>query len=426
MSAAVADVVAVRVPERSWRSEARAVRAVWWREMIRFADDRVRIVTALIQPLLFLFVLAPGLQTLSAASTDGVDLTTFMFPGVLCMAMWFSAMISAASLVMDRELGFLREMMVAPVRRSSIVLGKCLGGTTIATTQGVILLALAGLVHVPYDPVLLLGIFGLQLLIAFTVTALGVMVATTVKQAQTFNSVMQVLVFPTVFLSGAMYPVSGLPSWLGVLNRLNPLTYAVDPMRRLVFDHLDISEAARHRLAPGVTWWGWPVPTLVEVGIVLALGLAMLAVAIVQVHADGVTSKRELTVEPAGRCRGRRRRGPYDDRMALALFAEIHVRDFQAAKAWYVQLLGESSFVAHDTEEVWELAENRSIAVEEQPENAGHGAVTVFVDDLDTVVDAIVARGIEPTKRETYDNGVRKVTFHDPDGNEIGFGGAPV
>ena len=280
MSAAVADVIAVRVPERSWRSEARAVRAVWWREVIRFADDRVRIVTALIQPLLFLFVLAPGLQTLSAASTDGVNLTTFMFPGILCMAMWFSAMISAASLVMDRELGFLREMMVAPIRRSSIVLGKCAGGMTTAMTQGVILLALAGLAHVPYDPVLLLSIFGLQLLIAFTVTALGVMVATTVRQAQTFNSVMQVLVFPTVFLSGAMYPVSGLPTWLAVLNRVNPLTYAVDPMRRLVFDHLDISDAARHRLAPGVTWWGWPVPSLVEAGIVLALGLAMLAVAI--------------------------------------------------------------------------------------------------------------------------------------------------
>ncbi|MCU1379310.1 MAG: glyoxalase [Acidimicrobiales bacterium] len=121
-----------------------------------------------------------------------------------------------------------------------------------------------------------------------------------------------------------------------------------------------------------------------------------------------------------------RRRDPYDERMALALFAEIHVRDFQAAKAWYVRLLGEPSFVAHDTEEVWELAENRSIAVEEQPENAGHGAVTVFVDDLDTVVDGIVARGIEPTKRETYENGVRKVTFHDPDGNEIGFGGASI
>jgi ABC-2 type transport system permease protein len=128
--------------------------------------------------------------------------------------------------------------------------------------------------------VLLVGIFGLQLLIAFTVTAFGVMVATTIKQAQTFGSVMQVLVFPTIFLSGAMYPVSGLPSWLGALNRLNPLTYAVDPMRRLVFDHLDITEDARRTLAPGVTWWGWRVPTLLELGIVLALGVAMIAVAI--------------------------------------------------------------------------------------------------------------------------------------------------
>lgn len=279
MSTAVA-VIAVRVPERTWRSEARAVRAVWWREMIRFADDRVRIATALIQPLLFLFVLAPGLQDLAAPSTDGVDLTTFMFPGILCMAMWFNGMISAASLVMDRELGFLRELVVAPIRRSSIILGKCLAGMTTAMTQGLILLALAGLAGIPYDPVLLLGIVGLQLLIAFAVTALGVMVATTVARAPTFNSVMQLLVFPVVFLSGAMYPVSGLPGWLGLLNRINPLTYAVDPMRRLVFAHLDISEAARRTLAPGVTWFGWRVPPLVEVGMVLVLGLAMLAVAI--------------------------------------------------------------------------------------------------------------------------------------------------
>lgn len=280
MSAMVFDVVGVRVPARSWRSDARAVRVVWWRDLVRFADDRVRIVTALIQPLLFLFVLAPGLETLSAGSTDGVALTTFMFPGVLCMAMWFSAMINAGGLVMDRELGFLREMTVAPVRRSSIVVGKCLGGTTIAATQGVILLAVAGLAEVPYEPTLLLGIFGLQLLIAFAVTALGVLVATAVKQAQTFNLVAQVLVFPMIFLSGAMYPIADLPTWLAILNRLNPLSYAVDAMRRLVFDHLDVSEAARDRLAPGVTWWGWPVPTVVEIAIVLALGSILLTLAV--------------------------------------------------------------------------------------------------------------------------------------------------
>jgi ABC-2 type transport system permease protein len=282
MSATVMEVVAVRVPVRSWRSEVRAARIVWRRDLIRFASDRMRIATMLIQPLLFLFVLGAGLQTLAAPSTDGVELKTFIYPGVICMALVFSAMFNAISLVMDRELGFLREMLVAPVRRSSIVVGKCLGGATVASLQGAILLALAGFVDVPYDPALLLGLFGLMLLIAFTVTAFGVMVATRVKQIQTFTTVMQMLVMPLFFLSGALYPVAGLPTWLEVLTRLNPLTYAVDLMRRLVFDRLDVSDAARSTLDPGISWFGWRVPPLVEVGIVLALGLLMMAVAIRQ------------------------------------------------------------------------------------------------------------------------------------------------
>ena len=282
MSAVIADVVAVRVPERSWRSEMRAVKTICHRELIRFVTNRAQIIMALIQPLLFLFVLGSGLESLSAASTEGVDLKTFIFPGILGMAVLFSAIFSAASLVWDRELGFLWEMMVAPVSRSSILIGKCLGGAIIAACQGVLVLALAGLVDVPYDPLLIVGLLGLMLLLAFTVTAFGVLVAVYIKQAQTFTSVMQMFVIPMFFVSGAFYPVSGLPRWLGVLNRIDPLTYAVDPMRRLVFDHLDVSAAARHTLNPGVTWWGWHLPPLVEAGMVLLLGLAVMAVAIWQ------------------------------------------------------------------------------------------------------------------------------------------------
>jgi ABC-2 type transport system permease protein len=282
MSVVMADVVSVRVPERTWRSEARAAKTVWRRDLIRFAGNRAQVMTWLIQPLLFLFVLGSGLQSLSAPSTDGVDLKTFIFPGVLCVAVLFTAMISAASLVWDRELGFLREMLVAPVSRTSIIVGKCLGGATIATSQGLLMLALAGLVDVPYDPLLLLGAFGLLVLLAFTVSAFGVLVAVTIKQAQTFTWVMQLVVFPMFFLSGALFPVAGLPAWLAVLNRIDPLTYAVDPLRRLVFEHLDISESARQTLDPGVTWWGWHLPAWFEVGMVLLLGLAMLRVAIWQ------------------------------------------------------------------------------------------------------------------------------------------------
>jgi ABC-2 type transport system permease protein len=282
MSAVVADVVAVRVPRRSWHSEVRAVKTILHRELIRFLGDRTRMIMALVQPLLFLFVLGAGLESLSAASTDGVDFKTFIFPGVLGMAVMFVAIFSAASLVWDRELGFLREMLVAPVSRSSIIIGKCLGGAIIAASQGVLLLALAGLVGVPYDPVLILGLLGLMLLLAFTLTAFGVLVAVRSKQAQTFSSVMQLLVIPLFFVSGAFFPVSGLPTWLGVLNRIDPLTYALDPMRRLVFDHLDISQSARDTLDPGVTWWGWHLPSAFEAAVVLLLGLAMMAVAIWQ------------------------------------------------------------------------------------------------------------------------------------------------
>lgn len=280
MSAAAADVIRVRVPRRSFRSELRAIKIVWRRELIRFLNDRMRIATSLVQPLLFLFVLGSGLQRLSSSGTHGVDLKTFIYPGVLCITVMFTAMFSAASIVWDREFGFLREMMVAPVRRSSILIGKAFGGATVASLQGLIMICLAGFVHVPYDPLLLIGIFAIQLLLAFSISAFGLMVAVRIKQMQAFMGVMQMIVTPMFFISGALFPVSGLPGWLSFLNRIDPLTYAVDPMRRLVFNHLDISDSARRALDSGVTWWGWRVPSLLEVAIVLLLGVGLLSIAI--------------------------------------------------------------------------------------------------------------------------------------------------
>src|SRR5450759_5604177 len=169
------EVVRVSVPERSFGSELRAIKIVWRRELIRFRADRLRMITSLVQPLLFLFVLGAGLQQLSRAGTHGVDLKTFIYPGILCIAVMFTAMFSAASIVWDREFGFLREMMVAPIRRSSIVIGKCLGGASVAGVQGVIVICLAGVVHVPYNAVMIIEVFALQLLLAFTITAFGVM-----------------------------------------------------------------------------------------------------------------------------------------------------------------------------------------------------------------------------------------------------------
>ena len=113
--------------------------------------------------------------------------------------------------------------------------------------------------------------------------------------------------------------------------------------------------------------------------------------------------------------------------MTVDLFAGLPVRDYATAAAWYERLLGAPpSFVPNDTEAVWELAENRYVFIEVRPEHAGHAMHTIFVSDFDDRLSAIAARGLEPAVRETYDNGVRKATFHDPDGNEIGLGGAPL
>jgi ABC-2 type transport system permease protein len=208
-----------------------------------------------------------------------VDFKTFVYPGALAMSVLFTAVFSAGSIVWDREFGFLREMLVAPVSRTAIVIGKCLGGATTATAQGVVVLALAGPVGVPYDPLLMLKLLGMMALLAFTLTAFGVMMAARIATFQGFMGLTQMLLMPLFFTSGAMFPLSGLPAWLAWVTRLNPLTYAVDPIRRTVFDHLDISAVARAAYAPGVGWGSYRVPVWLELMIVAAVGLLMLGVA---------------------------------------------------------------------------------------------------------------------------------------------------
>jgi ABC-2 type transport system permease protein len=144
----------------------------------------------------------------------------------------------------------------------------------------VVVLALAWLVDVPNHPLMVLGVLALLLLVSFAVTAFGLLVAVSIKQAQTFTSVSQMFTMPLIFLSGALYPVAGLAAWLAILTKIDPLTYAVDPMRRLVFAHLDVSESARQTLAPGVSWWGWHLPPVFEATMVLVLGAALLGAAV--------------------------------------------------------------------------------------------------------------------------------------------------
>jgi len=274
-----ATVVPTALPDSTFQRDLRAIRIVWRRELSRFADDRIRMVTQLVQPLLFLFILGTGLSSVAGSSTHGVNFRTFIYPGILCMAVMFTAMFSAASIVWDREFGFLREMLVAPVRRSSIIVGKCLGGATVAGLEGLVVVALGPLVGVPYNIGLILTIIALQVLLAFTITAFGLLCSVRLTQITSFMALSQMLIMPMFFISGALFPINALPRWLAVLNRLDPITYVVIPMRHAVFDRLTLTPAGRAVLEPQLTWFGWTVPIWLQVLVVAALGVVLLATA---------------------------------------------------------------------------------------------------------------------------------------------------
>jgi len=274
-------------PKRTRSATLRAIYIIWYRDVIRYWRDRLRLVASLAQPLLFLIVFGTGLSSalrgafggVAGSSASAINYVQFIYPGIIGMAVLFTSIFSAISIVWDREFGFMREMLVAPVRRGALVIGKCLGGTTVATIQGGIMLLLAGLVHVPYSPALL-GVLVLEMaLTALALTALGTLIASRVARIESFQVVIQFLVLPMFFLSGALFPLSNLPQWLTGLTLLDPLSYAVDPMRRAVFSHVTAPPALSRMLDPGISWGGWLLPTAAELGLVAALAVVALALA---------------------------------------------------------------------------------------------------------------------------------------------------
>jgi ABC-2 type transport system permease protein len=256
--------------------QLRATWVVTRRELLRFQQDKARMVTMLLQPLLFIFVMGTGLGSI-VDTGGGISFRTFLFPGVLATSVLFTAAFAGISLVWDREFGFLREMMVAPISRASIIWGKCFGGAIVATGQSLVLLALVGTVGIPYDPLLLVELIGCLFLGSLFLTALGVLLSTRITTIQGAMPMLQLLITPMMFLSGSLFPLSGLPTWLSVVTRLNPLTYVVQPMRHLVLQHLDLTAAEQQRLVPMLTWFGWQVPIGVQLLTVAVITVALIA-----------------------------------------------------------------------------------------------------------------------------------------------------
>jgi ABC-2 type transport system permease protein len=259
--------------------ELRTVGMVWERELIRFVRTRTRILSSFVQPVLFLFVLGYGMTPLVGA-TAGFTFKKFVFPGIVAMSVVMTSIFSAISIVWDREFGFLREMVVAPVARASLVVGKTLGGASIATAQGTIMLVLAPLIGVHLTALLVAEVVGLELLMSVAMTTFGVFIASRIQRIEGFQVVMQLLLFPMLFLSGALFPLKGLPTWLAVITRVNPLTYAVDPLRHVVFAVQHMPAAAEVRFSTGVSLFGHTLPVSAEIGFVCGFAALFLGLAI--------------------------------------------------------------------------------------------------------------------------------------------------
>lgn len=204
--------------------------AIWLRDLKAMFRERSRLYGAIMRPILWLFIMGNGLRP-AMQGVSGVEYTQFIFPGVVGMSLIFSSLQSATSIIWDREFGFLREVMVAPMSRGAVVVGKVLGGSTQATVQGLITLLFAPLVGVYPTPVQVLRIVLLMLLISSSLTSLGILIASRMTSFEGFGAISNFVVMPMYFLSGSIYPLTNLPLWLKALTTINPLSYGVDAMR---------------------------------------------------------------------------------------------------------------------------------------------------------------------------------------------------
>jgi ABC-2 type transport system permease protein len=215
---------------------AEVYRAIWviaYREILRFVQERSRMFSSFATPLLFLIIFGAGFNRLIGSLTPGVDFIKFMYPGIMAMTVLMTSIFSGLSVVWDREFGFLKEVLVAPLSRSGVILGKAVGGTAVALTQGIIMLVLAPFLGVGLSWLLVLKLIPLLVLVSLSLSGLGLLVASRMRSQQGFQVVMQLLIFPLMFLSGVFFPVNSVPTWLGVIAKANPVTYGVDAIRQV-------------------------------------------------------------------------------------------------------------------------------------------------------------------------------------------------
>src|SRR6202142_1705039 len=212
----------------------RTIYIMWLRELKRYWRSKSRMIGSLGQPLLFLLALGYGLGATFQKAGEG-NYMNFLAPGIIGMSIIFTSIFSGIQVIWDRQFGFLKETMVAPVSRFNIMIGRTLGGATIATIQGIIVLLLALIPGFrPQNWFLILPLILVMLLVGTMFTALGTAIASQLEDMQGFQLIMNFLVMPLFFLSGALFPLDGLPKVLSAVTMVDPLSYGIDGMRSVL------------------------------------------------------------------------------------------------------------------------------------------------------------------------------------------------
>jgi ABC-2 type transport system permease protein len=212
-------------------SDLEPIYRMWLREIIRYWRDKGRIVSSLVQTLLFLAIFGAGFGFIKLGT---VNYQTFLFPGIVAMGIVTMAITSGISVIWDREFGFLKEVLVAPVNRLSIFFGKAIGGCTIALFQGIILMSLSFLIGISISLNVFLISLALMVIIALGIVSVGLIIASLVQTIENFGVIMNFIVFPLIFLSGGLFPLQDAPSWLKIVSYFDPLTYGVDALRQVI------------------------------------------------------------------------------------------------------------------------------------------------------------------------------------------------
>ncbi len=207
------------------------------------------------------------------------NFTKFMFPGVVGITIFSTAVISALTVVQDREFGYLREMLVSPIPRGSISLGKVLGGSTAAVIQGLIILVLSPLIGISLNFTMILKLIPAMLILAFTVSSLSLYVATFVKSSQGFHTALTMLILPMIFLSGSIFPLTGSPAWMEFLVKINPVTYGVDMFKKILLGSQEMPKIVQDVMGLNLSVFGYSFTEYTDFVLVLAIGILLLFLA---------------------------------------------------------------------------------------------------------------------------------------------------